>query len=598
MMLEKIKTPKDLKKLKIDELVDLCSEIREKIIQTVDTNGGHLSANLGVVELIVALYYVFDFPKDKIIFDVGHQSYTHKILSERAQLFETLRKEGGLSGFPNIFESEYDSYTSGHAGSSISAGLGYCYARDLKKEDYYVICLIGDGSLINGVSLEALVNTEEKPDKFLVILNDNGMSINKNDSGLYKTISALSRQKTYSRTMSKANRKIGKSAVGRFLKRIKSFIKRLLSPFASLEIVGLRYVGVYDGNNLKQTVKLLRDIKNTQRVNLLHLKTKKGKGSPEAEKNSDKYHGVGKHFACSINSFSCQFGKSLCELAKDNSLVAITAGMKDGTGLCEFANLYPDKLIDVGIAEEHAVTMAAGIALGKVKPYVAIYSTFMQRAYDQLVIDICLQNLPVCICLDRAGLVGSDGQTHQGIFDLSYLSHIPNITILSPKDTVELDQMIKFSYEFNYPLVIRYNNGFVQDFTEHKPFDLTWEKVIDGEAELTILACGYRMNKLALELASTSTRKINVVNARVVKPLDCKLLEQINTPIITLEDNVKEGGFGRLVQAYYNDNNIDKKIKVMGINQEFVAHASVDSQLRQSGLYVDNLLEEVEKLLK
>lgn len=596
-MIEQIKTPQDLKKLKIDELVNLCSEIREKIIQTVDKNGGHLSANLGVVELIVALYYVFDFPKDKIIFDVGHQSYTHKILSERAQLFETLRKEGGLSGFPNIFESEYDSYTSGHAGSSISAGLGYCYARDARGENYYVICLIGDGSLINGVSLEALVNTEEKPEKFLVILNDNGMSINKNDSGLYKTISALSRQKTYSRTMSKANRKIGKSAFGRFLKRIKSFVKRLLSPFAALEIVGLRYVGVYDGNNLKQTVKLLKDIKNTQRVNLLHLATKKGKGSPEAEKDSDKYHGVSKHFTCSVNSFSEQFGKSLCELAKENSLTAITAGMKDGTGLNEFARLYPNKFIDVGIAEEHAVTMAAGIALGKIKPYVAIYSTFMQRAYDQIVIDICLQKLPVCLCLDRAGLVGADGQTHQGIFDLSYLSHIPNLTILSPKDTIELDMMLKFSYTFNSPLVIRYNNGYVEDFSEHKNFDLKWEKVIDtSEAEITLLACGYRMNKLALEVAKISSRKINVVNARVVKPLDDQLLDSINTPIITLEDNIKEGGFGRLVQSYYNDLGKDVKIKVMGVNGEYIAHASVDAQLLQSGLCVDKIIEEVEKL--
>ncbi len=598
-MLEKIKTPQDLKKLKIEELTVLCDEIREKIITVVDKNGGHLSANLGVVELVVALYYVFDFPKDKLIFDVGHQSYTHKILSERAELFETLRKEGGLSGFPNIFESQYDAYTSGHAGSSISAGLGYCYARDARKEDYYVICLIGDGSLINGVSLEALVNTEEKPEKLLVILNDNGMSINKNNSGLYKTISALSRQKTYSRTMTKANRKIGKSGFGRFLKSIKSFIKRLLSPFASLEIVGLRYVGVYDGNNLKQTVKLLRDIKNTQRVNLLHLATKKGKGSPEAEKDSDKYHGVGKHFESSVNSFSEQLGASLCELAKDKPLTAITAGMKDGTGLKEFANAYPNKFIDVGIAEEHAVTMSAGIALGKVKPYVAIYSTFMQRAYDQVLIDVCLQNLPVCFCLDRAGLVGADGQTHQGIFDLSYLSHIPNLTIVSPKDTQELDQIIKFSYEYNSPLAIRYNNGYVENFDTHSQFDLKWEKVIENKnARLTILACGYRMNKLALLVAQKSEIEIDVINARVIKPLDTQALDSITTPIITLEDNVITGGFGRLVQGYYADNTINKSVTVLGVKEDFIAHSSVESQLKESGLTEENILERVGKILQ
>ncbi len=598
-MLEKIRSPQDLKQLKIEQLGDLCQEIREKIISVVDKNGGHLSANLGVVELVVALYYVFDFPKDKIIFDVGHQSYTHKLLTERAHLIETLRKEGGLSGFPNIFESSYDSYTSGHAGSSISAGLGYCYARDSLKQDYYVICLIGDGSLINGVSLEALVNTEEKPEKFLVILNDNGMSINKNNSGLYKTISALSRQKTYSRTMSKANRKIGKSWFGRVLKSIKSFIKRLLSPFASLEIVGLRYVGVYDGNNIKQTVKLLKDIKNTQRVNLLHLATVKGKGSPEAEKDSDKYHGVGKHFESSINSFSEQLGLSLCELAKDKPLTAITAGMKDGTGLKEFAKQFPNKFIDVGIAEEHAVTMSAGIALGKVKPYVAIYSTFMQRAYDQVLIDVCLQNLPVCICLDRAGLVGSDGQTHQGIFDISYLSHIPNLTILSPKDTIELDQMIKFSYEFNSPLVIRYNNGLVENFESHSPFNLKWEKVVENEKpKLTILACGYRMNRLAKQVAEKTNAQIDIINARVIKPLDTEILSKITTPILTLEDNVITGGFGRLVQGYYADRSVEKNICVMGVKEEFIAHASVDSQLASSGLTVENILDKVEKLVK
>ena len=554
-MLENINCPSDLKKLNIDSLPTLCKEIREKIISVVEKNGGHLSANLGVVELIVALYYVFDFPKDKIIFDVGHQSYTHKILTERKELFESLRREGGLSGFPNIFESEYDCYTSGHAGSSVSAGLGYCAARDALKQDYYVICLVGDGALINGVTLEALCNAEEKPEKFLVILNDNGMSISKNNSGLYKTISRLSRQKTYSKTMKKANKKIGKNRLGKMLKSFKSFIKRMLSPFAPLELVGVRYVGVYDGNNVKQTVKILKDIKETQRINLLHLATTKGKGDEKAECNSEKYHGIGKHFLSSVNSFSTQFGKSLSKLAEQGKdFRVITAGMKDGTGLTDFAKSYPEKFIDVGIAEEHALTMSAGIALGGLKPYFVVYSTFLQRCYDQMVIDVCLQNLPVCICIDRAGLVGSDGQTHQGIFDLSYLNHIPNLTILSPKDPLELQEMIDFSYNFKTPLAIRYNNGISDNFDTHTPFNISWEKVAWQEnADLTILATGYRMNKLALQVKEKSTKIINVVNARVIKPLDEVLLKEISSPIITLEENVLNGGFGRAVQNYFVD---------------------------------------------
>lgn len=595
-MLEFINSPKDLKKLDIDSLPQVCQEIRDKIINIVEKNGGHLSANLGVVELIVALYYVFDFPKDKLIFDVGHQSYTHKILTERKELFDTLRKEGGLSGFPNIFESVYDSYTSGHAGSSVSAGLGYCEARDALGQDYYVICLVGDGALVNGVTLEALVNSEEKPEKFLVILNDNGMSISKNTSGLYKTISRLSRQKSYSKTMKKANNKIGKNWFGRQLKAFKSFIKRMLSPLASLELVGLRYVGVYDGNNVKQTVKILKDIKETQRINLLHLATTKGKGNLDAERNSEKYHGIGKHFISSINSFSQEFGKTLTEFAEQNKRFrVITAGMRDGTGLTDFSNEYPDRFIDVGIAEEHALTMSAGIALGGVKPYFVVYSTFLQRCYDQISIDICLQKLPVCICIDRAGLVGSDGQTHQGIFDLSYLNHIPNLTILSPKDPIEFRDMLNFSYTYNSPLAIRYNNGVSQNFLDHKPFDLSWEKVINNaKADFTILAVGHRMNKLALEIQEKSSKKINIINARVVKPLDTKLLGEINTPIITLEENVLNGGFGWAVQNYLLESNSKLSVKCFGVKQEFISHSTVDSQLKYSGLYAENIIKEME----
>lgn len=599
MLIEQVKTPQDLKKLPINKLEELCLEIREIIVKVVERNGGHLSANLGSVELIVALYYVFDFPTDKIVFDVGHQSYTHKIISERYELFENIRKEGGLSGFPNIFESQYDSYCSGHAGSSISAGLGYCYARDRLNEDYYVISFVGDGSLQNGVSLEGLVNNSDKPEKFLVLLNDNGMSISKNTSGLYRALTALSRNKTYSKTMKRADSRIGKTFFGKILKKFKSFIKRIFSPFAGLELFGLRYTGVYDGNNVKQTVKILKDIKATQRINLLHVKTIKGKGFERFEHDSEKYHGIGKNLKSSVNSFSSKLGEELSKLADSNELVAISAGMLDGTGLKVLSQNHPDNVIDVGICEEHALTLASGIALGGVKPYVALYSTFLQRAYDQVVIDMCLQNLPICLCIDRAGLVGADGQTHQGVFDLSYLSHIPNLTILAPKDTVELGEMVKFSYKFGYPLAIRYCNGLIEDFTSHDNFSLKWEKVlVDDDAKLTILAVGYRMNKLAVEFSKQADYKVNIINSRTVKPLDEEVLFNINTPIITLEENVIKGGFGDAVLRFYSENGITLKVKNLGIKDEFIPHGTIARQLEMNGLTVEKINEIAEETLK
>lgn len=599
MLIEQIKTPQDLKKLPINKLEELCLEIREIIVKVVGRNGGHLSANLGSVELIVALYYIFDFPKDKIIFDVGHQSYTHKLLSERYELFESIRKEGGLSGFPNIFESSYDSYCSGHAGSSISAGLGYCYARDRLNEDYYVISFVGDGALQNGVSLEGLINSSDKPEKFLVLLNDNGMSISKNTSGLYRALTALSRNKTYSKTMKRADSRIGKTFFGKILKKFKSFIKRIFSPFAGLELFGLRYTGVYDGNNVKQTVKLLKDIKTTQRINLLHMKTVKGKGFEQFEHDSEKYHGIGKNFKSSVNSFSSKLGEELSKLADSNELVAISAGMLDGTGLKTLSQNHPNNVIDVGICEEHALTLASGIALGGVKPYVAVYSTFLQRAYDQIVIDMCLQNLPVCLCIDRSGLVGADGQTHQGVFDLSFLSHIPNLTILAPKDTVELSEMIKFSYKFEYPLAIRYCNGLIEDFACHDSFSLKWEKVmINDDAKLTILAVGYRMNKLAVKFSEQADYNVNIINSRTIKPLDSELLLNINTPIITLEENVIKGGFGDAILRFYSENGITLKVKSLGIKDEFIPHGTIERQLEMNGLTVEKIKEIAEETLK
>lgn len=589
-LLEKINNPKDLKKLNISQLVELSNEIRTKIINVIKKNGGHLASSLGAVDVIIALYYVFDFPKDKIVFDVGHQSYAHKILSDRKDLFETIRTEGGLSGFPNIFESVYDSFTVGHAGTSISAALGIANARDVLKDDYFVISLVGDGSIFNGENLEAFISSEKKPEKFLVILNDNGMSISKNSNGLYKAISKISIKKRYSNFMGVMNKVFGWNFIGKGLKRIKASFKRSIGKLSVLDNVGIKYLGCFDGNNIKLLVRLLSDYKHNPRATLLHLKTKKGKGYIEAENQSEIFHGVSKDLLPSINSFSYQTGESLIEIAKNNDKISvITAGMTLGTGLTKFKELYPNKFYDVGISEEFAVTFAAGLAVSGLRPIVCIYSTFLQRSYDQIMVDVALQNLPVIFLIDRAGVVGVDGATHQGVFDLSYLRHVPNLIILSPKDTFELDAMIKFALTLNQPVAIRYPNGNYNNYDIHKEISLNslWEVVKNGDGAC-ILANGARMLYLALEAAKDSDAM--VVNARTVKPLDNNLLLEIaNRKIITLEDNSKIGGFGSGVLEFYAENSISSKVNVLGISDQFVEHAKVDSQLAKNGITIDNI---------
>lgn len=589
-LLEKINNPKDLKKLNISQLVELSNEIRAKIINVIKKNGGHLASSLGAVDVIIALYYVFDFPKDKIVFDVGHQSYAHKILSDRKDLFETIRTEGGLSGFPNIFESVYDSFTVGHAGTSISAALGIANARDVLKDDYFVISLVGDGSIFNGENLEAFISSEKKPEKFLVILNDNGMSISKNSNGLYKAISKISIKKRYSNFMGVMNKVFGWNFIGKGLKRIKASFKRSIGKLSVLDNVGIKYLGCFDGNNIKLLVRLLSDYKLNPRATLLHLKTKKGKGYIEAENQSEIFHGVSKDLLPSINSFSYQTGESLIEIAKNNDKISvITAGMTLGTGLTKFKELYPNKFYDVGISEEFAVTFAAGLAVSGLRPIVCIYSTFLQRSYDQIMVDVALQNLPVIFLIDRAGVVGVDGATHQGVFDLSYLRHVPNLIILSPKDTFELDAMIKFALTLNQPVAIRYPNGSYNNYDIHKEISLNslWEVVKNGDGAC-ILANGARMLNLALEAAKDTDAM--VVNARTVKPLDNNLLLEIaNRKIITLEDNSKIGGFGSGVLEFYAENSISSKVNVLGISDQFVEHAKVDSQLAKNGITIDNI---------
>ena len=588
--LESVKTPKDVKKLNIKDLPALADEIREKIISVVSENGGHLASSLGAVDLIVALYYVFDFDNDKLIFDVGHQAYAHKILSGRCDNFDTLRKQGGLSGFPSITESEYDAYSSGHAGSAVSAGLGYAYARDLLKQDNFVISVVGDASLFNGLSMEAMTCDEVKPNKFLVVLNDNGMSISKNNSGLYKLISKWTTKKHYSKTMSALNRSIGKLWIGKKLKQFKAFIKRSLNSNTFIDVIGFNYVGVFDGHDIKSMVSILKNIKDNPRPTLLHLKTIKGKGMGEAEKHADAYHGVGKHLSASENTFSDKLGETLCGIAeKRNDVVAITAGMKDGTGLKTFAEKYPDKFFDVGINEEHAVTLSAGMALGGLKPVVCIYSTFLQRAYDEVLIDVCMQNLPVVFCIDRAGFVGSDGQTHQGLFDLSYLQSMPNLTIITPKDSKEFENALTFAVDQKTPIAIRYPNGAYVDFENHTQFSCGWEIIKYGK-NVKILAVGQRMLNLATSIEKLCKEDVEIINVRCVKPLDYKYLSTVKKgdTVITLEENNLCGGFGSMVSVALINENV--KFYSFGCDDVFVSHATVNEQLVSCGLSENDVI--------
>lgn len=598
MYLENLKTPEDIKKLNISELKALANEIRETIIETVKINGGHLSSNLGTVELTIALFYVFNFPKDKLIFDVGHQSYAYKILSSRFTKINSIRKEGGLSGFPDPNESEFDAFSVGHAGTSISAGLGYAYSRDKLNEDYNIINLVGDASLFNGENLEAITSKEIKPKQFLVILNDNGMSINKNKNGLYKLVSKATVTKSYNAVNRFLNKLFGKWFIGSFLKKLKLFLKRSLSLNTYVDGLGLKYVGIFDGHNIKSLIKILTDIKESKNPTLLHVKTIKGKGYDIAEKNPSKFHGVSNNLTSNVNHFSSKISEILEELHfKNDKVCAITAGMEDGTGLADFYSKHPNSVVDVGICEEYAVTLSAGMAISGLKPIVFIYSTFLQRAYDQIVHDVCIQNLPVIFCIDRAGLVGSDGKTHQGVFDLSYLTHIPNLTVISPKNANELMEALNVAINLNKPVAIRYPNGNDYVFENKSQLDntLSWEIYSKGE-NITILAVGPRMLDIALKVNCRFDNKFTVINARTVKPLDENVLSLIrNDKIITLEENSEIGGFGSYVLKYYSDNDIIVNLKIFGIKDKFVSHASVEKQLEINGLTVENIINYINK---
>ncbi|MDE7167698.1 MAG: 1-deoxy-D-xylulose-5-phosphate synthase, partial [Clostridia bacterium] len=563
-MLENITRAK-LKKMTLKELIALCEEAREVITQTVLKNGGHLSSNLGMVELTVALHYVFDFPEDKLVFDVGHQCYTHKLLTGRYDKFNTIRQKNGISGFPKREESPYDCYDTGHAGTSVSAALGIAKARDIKGENFNVIAVIGDGSFNNGLIYEAFNSLRLLNTNVLLILNDNGMSIAPTVGSMHEYLEILSEDITH------------KSKVDRHAKIFERF--------------GFGYDGVYDGNDLEVMINKLTEVKErikTESV-ILHIITKKGKGYAFCEDDPEATHGISKGNPSSVSTeYSQVLGNTLTRLAeKNNKIVAVTAAMTSSLGLSEFFEKYPNRSVDVGICEEHATILCASMASAGLKPYYAVYSTFLQRSFDEIVLDICEQNLPVTLCVDRAGISGADGETHQGVFDLSFLSLIPNLTIAVPKDLNEFEKMIEFSEGFNAPLAIRYPRDGKKIFGACQKIEKSkWERLIKGDGKYAILACGERAITQAFVAAEQLKKdgiEITVVNARFVKPLDTEMLDGLKEKIIlTVEDNMLTGGFGSLVNGYFSGK--EKVIKNFAYADEFIPQGSVAELMSERGV--------------
>ncbi len=603
MLLEQIKDPQDIKNLKGEELDMLAGEIRQFLIDKISVTGGHLASNLGVVELTIALYRAFDLPRDKVIWDVGHQSYTHKILSGRRNMFDELRQYGGLSGFPKRKESPYDAFDTGHSSTSVSAGLGMAQGRDLMGDDYAVVSVIGDGALTGGMAYEALNNAARIKKNFIIILNDNNMSISENVGGMSRYLSNIRADAGYNR-LKKAvsgvlNRIpfIGEGLVDK-ISRTKDSIKQLVIPGMLFENMGITYLGPVDGHDVKAMVKIFKEARKMDHAVLVHVNTQKGKGYGPAEKNPSRFHGVepfdpgtGKPREKKIYpGYTDVFSKELCRLAGQNPhLVALTAAMPDGTGLKAFAKRYPDRFFDVGIAEQHAVTSAAGMAAAGLRPVVAVYSSFLQRGYDQVLHDVCIQDLPVIFVLDRAGLVGSDGETHQGIFDLSYLTSIPNMSVLAPKNLWELRQDLEFAVNrFSHPIAIRYPRG--QAYRGLKEFAAPveygkGEMLYEGK-EVALLAVG-SMVSTAEHVREKMKREgydCTLANGRFIKPVDLELAARLASThrlIVTLEENVLQGGFGLQVTAYVHEHYPQVKVLNIALPDTYVEQGNV-SLLREN----------------
>ena len=617
MILDKIKKPNDIHKIPLAEFPQLAEEIRSFLIESVSRTGGHLASNLGVVELTLALHNVLDFPDDKLIWDVGHQAYTHKILTGRKGEFETLRKEGGLSGFPKRGESNCDSFDAGHSSDSISAGLGYVHARDLLGESYHVVSVIGDGALTGGMAYEALNNAAELETNFIIVLNDNNMSISPNVGGMSNYLSAIRTAEAYTGmkiSLNKAVKKIPRvgTAMVDAVRRTKSSIKQLFIPGMLFENMGLTYLGPVDGHNMRQMMRLFNEAKRVKGPVVVHVLTEKGRGYEPARQNPDMFHGIGpfdiktgkptQKKVCP--GYTDVFADALCQVAaEEEKLVAITAAMPDGTGLKKFSQRFPDRFFDVGIAEEHAVSFAAGLALGGVVPVVAIYSSFLQRAVDQMLHDVCMQKLHVIFAVDRAGLVGADGETHQGNFDISYLSMMPGMTVMAPKNDWELKEMLRFAVKADGPVAIRYPRGNAyQGLQEYQAaVEMGKSEVLHSGCKVAVLALGSMVE--ICEDVCCELQKAGIdptfVNVRFVKPLDTALLDQLAknySLVVTVEENVQNGGFGQHVCGYMEEHHPAVQVLPVAIPDRFVPHGGVDSLRAQLGLSANAIAEKIKKI--
>jgi len=618
MLLEQIKKENDIKNIPMEEWDRLAAEIREFLIEKISVTGGHLGSNLGAVELTMALHLALNLPEDKIIWDVGHQSYTHKLLTGRREGFENLRKYGGLSGFPKRKESECDCFDTGHSSTSISAGLGMVKARDIKGEKNTVVAVIGDGSLTGGMAYEAMNNASRLETNYIIILNDNNMSISENVGGVSKYLNNIRTADKYlnlrdSIYYSLRDKKNG-AAVVEFIRRVKSGFKHLVIPGMFFEDMGLTYLGPVDGHDVKALVKVINEARKCKKAVLVHVMTNKGKGYGPAERHPARFHGaepfdiatgLPKNKKTKAN-YTDVFSSVMLKLGQRNeNVVAITAAMPDGTGLKRFQNMYPERFFDVGIAEQHAVTFAAGLASGGLIPVVAVYSSFLQRAYDQILHDVCIQNLPVVFAIDRAGIVGSDGETHQGIFDLSYLSSIPNMHIMAPKNKWELSDMMKFAVKFGAPIAVRYPRGEAFDGLEEyrEPIVYGKSEMIFEEKDIALMAVG-SMVKTAVEVREKLKEKgynVTLVNGRFVKPIDTDMIEKLSdkhTLLVTMEENVESGGFGEKVRSFVDERKFTMGVLNICVPDEYVEHGNVELLRKEIGIDADSIVTKIEQRME
>lgn len=616
MLLDQINKTGDIKNIPANKYPELAQEIREFLIDNLSITGGHLASNLGTVELTMALHAALDLPEDKIIWDVGHQSYTHKILTGRKDKFNTLRQYGGISGFPKRCESDTDCFDTGHSSTSISAGLGMVKARDLQQDDYTVVSVIGDGSLTGGLAYEALNNAAKLETNFIIILNDNEMSISESVGGMNKYLNGVRTAEGYLNLKEDVYaqlRKNKKAVTG--IRRAKNSFKQLFVPGMVFENLGITYLGPVNGHDTAGLIRTIKEAKKVKKAVMIHVMTKKGKGYEPAERHPARFHGTEPFLIenglprnpRTTANYQDIFSTVMCKLGDRNSkVVAITAAMADGTGLKRFRNMYKDRFVDAGIAEEHAVTFAAGMAAGGYRPVFAVYSSFLQRAYDQIMEDVCLQNLPVVFAVDRAGLVGSDGETHQGIFDISYLSTMPNMHIMAPKNKWELSDMLKFAIEFNGPTAIRYPRGNAYDGLKEfrAPIEMGKCEPIYEEKDICLLALG-SMVKIAEEVRNILKEqglKCSLVNARFAKPIDTDYIHMAakdHKLFVTMEENVACGGYGEKVRAYLDENKIDADMLQIAIPDQFVTHGNVDKLRQELGIdaksIADRILKEIHR---